>query len=221
MLVLLLVHARVVPLGRLAGHERQGPPLADAAHEQGHRVLHRLRVGLRPGVVDQPDAGLEQVHPALHRQKRDAEHLVLVLVPAGPDAKDQTASAELVHRRRLARQHGRPVEGHGADHRAELDRLGPLRGQRERRPAVDAVAAVVTHQGDQVLAAPQRRKTERLNVMAEVAPALPGKSLLTLDHDSELRHLCSEIVRSSSVRQLRIRSWGMPALRAIHAAIGT
>src|SRR5260370_9134649 len=102
------------------------------------------------------------------------------------------------------------MEGHRADHRSESDLLGPFGGQGERGPAVDAVALVVAHQGDQVLAPSQGFEAERFDVVAEPPPALPVEAFLTFDHDPELGHdrlivSCSRCSRCERARNAGAR----------------
>ena len=149
-----MVHPRVVPLVCLARDQRKCPHLTDATHEQRNRVLGGFGIGLGPRIPDARHPLFEKVHAPADGEERDAEHLVLSLVPAGADSKDEPALAQDIDRRGLAREHCRVMKRHRAYHRAELDRLRPLRRQRKGRPAIDAIAAVVPHQGNQVLAAP-------------------------------------------------------------------
>src|SRR6266849_653317 len=51
-----------------------------------------------------------------------------------------------------------------------------------------AASASDVHHREEVVAATQRGEAERLDVMAETAPAIPVEPFLALDHDPELRH---------------------------------
>src|SRR6266851_9936251 len=125
------------------------PLLADAAHEDRYRAAaRRLRIRNLPRLLDYLHALFETIHAFFGGEERHLENLVLVLVPSRADAEDQAAAAQEIDGGGLSREHGRHVKCQRAHHRAELDGLGPFRRQRQRSPAVDAVAVagLWTHQ---------------------------------------------------------------------------
>jgi hypothetical protein len=172
------VRRQQVPLGSLPGRDRERPPLAPAADQQ------------RPGehLTDAFDARLEVVEALPPAREGDAERLVLGRVPAGSHAQQQAPARELVHGPRRAAQDGRHVEGHRADHRPELDAVGPLGRQRKRRPGRQRAGAFDPQNRPAVIAGAQRGEAEPVHVAGYPPPAVPRQPLLRLDHHPKLRH---------------------------------
>jgi hypothetical protein len=99
---------------------------------------------------DDPEPLLEPAHTMVGRI---AEGLVLRVEPAGPDAENQTASADGVGRRRHLREEGRVAEQDAHDELALLDAIR-RRGQRgdDRPRLVDAHDRPTGRTGQEVVA---------------------------------------------------------------------
>ena len=104
---------------------------------------------------------------------------VLGLVPAGAEAQDQAAAADLVDRRGLLREHRRRVEARRGDERPQADPAGRGGDRGEHRPALPRPARV----GDprpavqQVVADPD-------GVEADVLDPAGHRQLLRPAHDA-------------------------------------
>src|SRR3977135_4506704 len=142
-----------------------------------------------PRVANDADARFEKIESLFLRVEGDPKLAVLVLVPARADAEDDATARQNVNRCGDFGQYPGGTKGHRTDHRSELDPLGPLGGERERGPALDAVAFGSVHQGDEVVASAQGVAREGVGVFTDAAPPLPAQALLALDHDPNLRHL--------------------------------
>ena len=123
--------ARHRPALRVAGRERDAPPLLAAqpdrrparAHRPGlvgraaqrvGRVVERHARGPPRLVGEQrrqdPQRALEAVVPLGQRRQRDPERVVLALVPAGAEAQDEPAAGDVVDDGRRLREQGRVAE---------------------------------------------------------------------------------------------------------------
>jgi hypothetical protein len=151
----------------------RGPLCARAANDDlrpgrpaGNRgtVLHLVMLALvaeplsRPGVPDAAEYRellFEPVEPLPQGRERDAEVLVLALVPGGPDAEFGAPPAHLVNRRHLDRQLPRKPERGGVNQGAEPDPLGLPGEPGKRGPRVSRLITQVVRIDSQVVIGPE------------------------------------------------------------------
>ena len=86
--------------------------------------------------VDDLDGLLEATHAVAGRRQVDAVPPVLILVPAGPDAEDQSTPADVIDGHGLLQQHDRMPEGVARDERADADPRCLRRDGGQQRPCL-------------------------------------------------------------------------------------
>src|SRR5262249_48218872 len=103
-------------------------------------------------------------------------------------AKDETAARKLVDARRHSRQQCGMAERHGADECAEADSLRVLSHVDEGYECLEGVPVLWTHQGEEVIRAPERFEAQVFRRAHDSPPQVPAETFLTLDHQSQLHN---------------------------------
>ena len=175
--------------------------------------------------ADDRERLLEAVDPVVVRV---AERPELGLVPAGPEAEHQPASADLVDGHRLLGEQRRVVEARAGDERAELHPARDRGDRREGRPRLPRPARLAIRPAiEQVLAEPDRVEPEvldRPDHVEQLRPAHLPLDLGKLDADLEGTHGVEPSSRrrpgrSYSPRRRRCAGTGSAAASRLRSAI--
>ena len=157
-----------------------------------------------------PEAGedrqllFQTVEPLAEAGERDAEVLVLALVPGGADAELGPASAHLGDGRDLDRELAGKPEGGGVDERAEPDPLGLDGEAGQRGPGVGRlVGGVVGVDAEVVVGAEERVEPARLRRLREGQDLGVGGPVVRFEEDPEA-HEGGPFSRRTG----RSRGWG-------------
>ena len=163
-------------------HERRptGPWAARQKLAVGEAVVGAVEVAAAGGeeLPNDRERFLESADPMV---VGEAVGVVLGAIPAGAEAEDEPAVADLVDGRGLLRQHRGVVEAGGRDQRTELDPLrdsgergqdGPDLPRAARRPAVVAV--------EEMVADPDRVEADALRGRCHLAQLAPPDGALDL-----------------------------------------
>jgi hypothetical protein len=195
------IHPRDVPLVRELGRDAERALLAPAAdhHAQAAVGGQGMGLGLPQWIVgllegdrladaegaDVAGRALQPVEPLLHGRERDAEHVVLVLVPAPAEPEVDAPVGERVERsRHLGEQRG-VVERDRRDHRAEADAPGAHRHRGERRPRLERGTSRVAEEPGEMVRSTERLVAHVLGGLHQPEPPLPGEPFLPFDHDAD------------------------------------
>ena len=120
-----------------ADHQRRPGRSRPARQQLGVARLVEAPVEVDRAILQQcPDDRERLLEPVDAMVERDAEGAELGLVPAGAQAEDQPAAADLVDRRGLLGEDSRVVERRAGDQRAELDAVGDRSDRGENRPGL-------------------------------------------------------------------------------------
>lgn len=138
------------------------------------------RVARRETLAD-AGHGLGKVRDALPRRAElVAEVLVVLLEPAGPDAQDQSPTADVVHGACHVRQQVGVAVGVARHEGTDLDAAGLLGPRAEHRPALEVLALRVTGERVEVVPVEGGVHTDVLGAPHGV-PDLGIVSMLGLD----------------------------------------
>ena len=142
------------------------------------------RVG--PHAVDDRELLLEHLEAVPGRRERDAERLVLAVVPARAQAELDPAAAHRVGLRDLDGENARQPEGHRRDERAEPDALGLATERRERQPGVGRPHTRRSLADAEVVIRPEERvESQRLGEPGKGEELVVRRSLLRLGEDPQ------------------------------------
>ena len=193
-------------------HERRaaGPRAARQELAVAGLVVRAVEVD-RPVAEQRPDDRERLLEPVDPMVEREAERAELGLVPAGPEAEDEPAAADLVDRGRLLGQHRRVVEARARHERPELDprRRGGEAG--ERRPRLPRAARLAGPASDTAGGRRPRSSRSRASSIAraissELGPAHLALDLGELDADLQGTHGAEPSSRPRLDRATRRRS---------------
>ena len=148
-------------------------------------LLHRLRVHLGPLPRDDLELPLEHGHPLRKVREVEAERLVLLHVPPGPEPELDSPSGDVVDGERVFRQHRRMPERDRRDERSEPDALGSGRQSGERRPGIQRAPLLSAESGQVVVGAEEPLEAALLAGGGKGEPVLPLDAFLSLDHQAD------------------------------------
>jgi hypothetical protein len=134
---------------------------------------------------------LELVHPFAQLGEREAERLVLALVPAGAEPELDATAGDVVCSRHHLRQLAGAAKGDRRDERPEPEALGHGGKRGDRRPGIQRDARRILEDGLVVVGAEERFDPALLAGARKRQPVLPGDAFLAFDHQGNPHRVSS------------------------------